>query len=194
MHCEARVCFPQSIAAQQSTSFLNSISTDKPKLTARNKIPCGFCDWNPKSTVFQIRILDPYAIYSCQDEALGAVYKAASRLMPIQILPGMKKKLSEFEDILVVATNNALNSTVGVSVASAIKFYVDLSLISKDIDKFRVQLNKFVPGSKLVEDRIIRNLAESLDVDRALIVSPEKAVDLKSFVENCREEFTMLKQ
>lgn len=99
--------------------------------------------------------------------------------------------LTEFDEILVQATDDALSSTVGVPIARAIKFYVDLSLISKDIDKFRLQLNKFVGGSKVVEDRIIRNLAESLDSERSLILEPEKVVDLKEFVENCRAEFSL---
>jgi hypothetical protein len=99
--------------------------------------------------------------------------------------------MSEFEEILVEATDNALVTVVGVPVARAIKFYMDLSLISKDIDKFRWQLNHFVSGSRLVEDRIIRNLAESLEADRALALSPESVGDLKTFVENCRAEFSM---
>ncbi len=89
------------------------------------------------------------------------------------------------------ATDSALATTVGVPVAGAIKFYIDLSLISKDIDRFRLQLNKFVPELKLVEDKIIRNLAESVGADRALVVSPEKGFDLKTFVENCRAEYKM---
>jgi len=99
--------------------------------------------------------------------------------------------MSGFEEILVEATDNALVTVVGVPVARAIKFYMDVSLISKDIDKFRWQLNQFVSGSKLVEDRIIRNLAESLEADRALALSPESVGDLKRFVENCRAEFSM---
>ncbi|HYB03397.1 MAG TPA: hypothetical protein VED17_02970 [Nitrososphaerales archaeon] len=99
--------------------------------------------------------------------------------------------MSEFDKILVEATDNALVTIVGVPVATAIKFYMDVSLISKDIDKFRWQLNKYVSGSKLVEDKIIRNLAESLESDRALVVSPENAGDLKLFVQNCRAEFSM---
>lgn len=98
--------------------------------------------------------------------------------------------MTEFDEILVQATDSALNSTVGTPVARAIKFYMDLSLISKDIDKFRLQLNRFVSGSKLVEDNIVRNLAESLDADRALAISTEKIPDLKTFVENCRAEFS----
>ncbi len=97
----------------------------------------------------------------------------------------------EFDEILVRATDDALNTTVGGPVAKAIKFYMDLSLVSKDIDKFRWQLNKFVAGSKLVEDKIIRNLAESLEVDRALAISSEKTPDLKAFVENCRAEYSL---
>jgi hypothetical protein len=80
---------------------------------------------------------------------------------------------------------------VGGPVATAIKFYMDVSLVSKDIDKFRVQLNRFVAGSKLVEDKIIRNLAESLEAERALTLSPESVGDLKTFVENCRAEFSL---
>ena len=80
---------------------------------------------------------------------------------------------------------------MGGPVATAIKFYMDVSLVSKDIDKFRVQLNKFIVGSKLVEDKIIRNLAESLEADRALTLSPETANDLKTFIENCRAEYSM---
>ncbi len=99
--------------------------------------------------------------------------------------------LSEFDEILVSATDNALVTVVGVPVATAIKFYMDVSLISKDIDKFRWQLNRYVSGSKLVEDRIIRNLAESLESDRALAVSPESAGDLKAFVQTCRAEFSL---
>jgi hypothetical protein len=98
--------------------------------------------------------------------------------------------VQEFDELLVEATDTALTSTVGEPIAKAIKFYVDLSLVSKDIDKFRWQLNKFVAGSKMLENQIIRNLAESLDADRALVVSPEKAGDLKTFVENCRAEYS----
>lgn len=99
--------------------------------------------------------------------------------------------MPEFDEILLEATDSALTTTVGEPVARAIKFYVDLSLISKDIDKFRWQLGKFVGGSKLpLEGRIIRNLAESLDAERALLVSPEKVIDLKTFVENCRAEYS----
>jgi len=68
---------------------------------------------------------------------------------------------------------------------------MDVSLVSKDIDKFRRQLNKFVTGSKVVEDKIVRNLAESLEADRALALSSEKVPDLKIFIENCRAEYSL---
>jgi hypothetical protein len=99
--------------------------------------------------------------------------------------------MSEFDKILVEATDNALVTVVGGPVAIAVKFYMDVTLISKDIDKFRRQLNRYVSGSRLVEDKIIRNLAQSLESDRALAVSPENVGDLKAFVENCRAEFSM---
>jgi hypothetical protein len=99
--------------------------------------------------------------------------------------------LSEFDSILVEAADNALITVVGIPAARAIKFYVDVSLVSRDIDKFRWQLNQFVSGSKLVEDRIIRNLAQSLEADRALAIAPENVGDLKTFVENLRAEFLM---
>jgi hypothetical protein len=101
----------------------------------------------------------------------------------------VKSFLSEFDQLLVRATNEALATTVGGPVATAIKFYIDVSLVSKDIDRFRSQLNRFVPGSNLVEEKIMRNLAESLDAGMALVVSPERASDLKSFVESCRAEY-----
>lgn len=99
--------------------------------------------------------------------------------------------MADFDKILVEATDNALTDAVGKPVATAIKFYMDVSLVSKDIDKFRWQLNKFVTGSKLVEDKIVRNLAESLEADRALALSPEKIPDLKAFIENCRAEYSL---
>ena len=99
------------------------------------------------------------------------------------------RNLSNFDEILVEATDNALASTVGVPIAQAIKFYMDVSLVSKDIDKFRSQLNKFVSSSKLVESKIISNLATSLDSNRATSLSTEDTSDLKRFVENCRSEY-----
>jgi hypothetical protein len=96
-----------------------------------------------------------------------------------------------FDELLVEATDTALTTTVGESVAKAIKFYMDLSLVSKDIDRFRRQLNKFVPGSKLLENQIKRNLAESLDADRTLVISTD--ADLKDFVESCRAEYSSMK-
>ena len=114
-----------------------------------------------------------------------------AKLPTVSISSECIAKLSEFDEILMHATDSALTTTVGSPVASAIKFYMDLSLISKDIDRFRLQLNKFVPGSKVVEDKIIRNLAESVGADRALALSPGTTPDLKIFVENCRAEYTM---
>jgi hypothetical protein len=100
--------------------------------------------------------------------------------------------LSEFERLLLEATDGALVTTMGEPVARAMKFYLDVGMISKDIDSFRRQLKKFfagsAAGSKLVEDKIMRNLADLMGASSALIPA-ESMADLKSFVENCRAEY-----
>ena len=96
--------------------------------------------------------------------------------------------MPDFDSLLVKATDGALISTMGVPVAQAMKFYLDVRLISKDIDSFRRQLGRFFAGSqtgsKLVEDKIMRNLAELMGAQSALIPK-ESLTDLKSFVDNC---------
>ena len=100
--------------------------------------------------------------------------------------------MPDFDGLLIKATDRALVSTMGEPVARAIKYYLDVGMISKDIDSFRRQLNKFfagsAAGSKLVEDKIMRNLADLMGASSALIPA-ESMADLKSFVENCRAEY-----
>jgi hypothetical protein len=101
-------------------------------------------------------------------------------------------ELSDFNGLLIEAADDALVTTMGEPIARAMKFYLDVDMISKDIDSFRRQLNKFFAGSaggsKLVEDKIMRNLAELMGARSALIPT-ENMTDLKSFVENCRAEY-----
>jgi len=101
-------------------------------------------------------------------------------------------RIPDFDGLLIKATDRALVSTMGEPVARAIKFYLDVGMISKDIDSFRRQLNRFfagsAAGSKLVEDKIMRNLAELMGARSALIPA-ESMADLKSFIENCRAEY-----
>jgi len=100
--------------------------------------------------------------------------------------------LADFDVLLIKATDGALLTTMGAPVAQAMKFYLDVGLVSKDIDRFRLQLNKFFAGShtgtKLVEDKIMRNLADLMGA-RSALIPKESMADLKSFVENCRSEY-----
>ena len=101
-----------------------------------------------------------------------------------------------FNSILLRAVDSALVGAIGDSAAKAIKFYVEVSVITQDPDTFKAQLENVFSGSeagpKLIEDKIVQTLIALLNQTHAVSVSIEKwqnAKDLRDFINDCRKQF-----
>ncbi|MDA4131044.1 MAG: hypothetical protein OK457_09760 [Thaumarchaeota archaeon] len=103
-----------------------------------------------------------------------------------------------FNSLLLSAVDSALISTMGESAAAAIKFYLQVQMITKDPDAFRRQLEKFFSGSeagsRLIESKIKRNLATLMMQTHSVSVSTDKLDDrdLKQFIDSCKSEFLLV--
>ncbi len=113
----------------------------------------------------------------------------------------MSTKLKEtrptggFNSLLLTAVDSALVSTIGDSAATAIKFYLQVSMITKDPDGFSRQLEKFFKGSeagsKLIESKIKKNLATLMMQTHSVSV-PTSNLDeraLSQFIDSCKSQF-----
>jgi hypothetical protein len=102
-----------------------------------------------------------------------------------------------FNSILLRAVDNALVDTIGESAAKAVKFYVEVSVITKDPESFKAQLEKLFSGSdagsKLIEEKIMETLASLLKQSHSLTVSVDKwkDADLRQFIEECKRQFIL---
>jgi hypothetical protein len=102
-----------------------------------------------------------------------------------------------FNSLLLRAVDSALVSTIGESAATAMKFYLQIPIITKDPEAFSRQLGKFFSGSeagsRLIESKIKRNLATLMMQTHSVSVSTDKLDqrELGQFIENCKSEFLL---
>src|ERR1700730_14620773 len=102
-----------------------------------------------------------------------------------------------FNSLLLWAVDSALVSTMGESAAVAMKFYLQVPLITKDPEAFSKQLERFFrgseAGSKLIETKIKKNLATLMMQTHSVSVSTDKLEqrDLGQFIESCKSEFLL---
>jgi hypothetical protein len=107
---------------------------------------------------------------------------------------------TSFENILLRAVDLALVSALGMSAATAVKFYVDTSLICQDPLLFEESLNKLFGssqrGEKLLEERIKKFLVDILATEFSIQVPIEElsrtrgATTFSDFVKACRREYS----
>ena len=97
----------------------------------------------------------------------------------------------------MTAVDSALVSTIGDSAATAIKFYLQISMITKDPEGFSRQLEKFFKGSeagsRLIESKIKKNLA-TLMMQTLSVSVPTNNLDeraLARFIDSCRTQFLL---
>ena len=99
--------------------------------------------------------------------------------------------------MLLRAVDSALVSTMGESAAIAMKFYLQIPIITKDPEAFSRQLEKFFSGSeagsRLIETKIKKNLATLMMQTHSVSVSTDKLEqrDLGQFIESCKSEFLL---
>jgi hypothetical protein len=102
-----------------------------------------------------------------------------------------------FNSILLRAVDSALISTMGESAAIALKFYLQIPIITKDPEAFSRQLEKFFKGSeagsRLIETKIKKNLATLMMQTHSVSVSTDKLEqrDLGQFIDSCKSEFLL---
>jgi hypothetical protein len=102
-----------------------------------------------------------------------------------------------FNSLLLRAVDSALVGAIGESAATAMKFYLQISVITKDPEAFSRQLEKFFSGSeagsRLIESRIKKNLATLMMQNRSVSVSTDKLEQraLGQFIESCKSEFLL---
>jgi hypothetical protein len=102
-----------------------------------------------------------------------------------------------FNSLLLMAVDSALISTMGESATAAMKFYLQISIITKDPEAFTRQLEKFFSGSqagsKLIETKIKKNLAILMMQTHSVSVSTDKLEqrDLGQFIDGCKSEFLL---
>jgi hypothetical protein len=100
----------------------------------------------------------------------------------------------EFNSLLVRAVDTALVECIGDSATKAVKVCIEVSVITKDPDQFKAQLEKLFSGSetgsKLLEDKIMRTLAGLLNQSHAVSLSVDdlKEDDLRQFIEDCKTQ------
>ena len=105
------------------------------------------------------------------------------------------KPAGGFNSLLLQAVDAALISTLGESAAMAMKFYLEVSMITKDPDGFVRQLEKFFSGSeagsRLIEGKIKRNLATLIMQAHSVSISEKELdnEDLRQAIDSCRSEF-----
>jgi hypothetical protein len=110
------------------------------------------------------------------------------------------RSASQFENILLKAVDLALFSTLGKSATTAVKFYVDTSLICQDPFLFEESLNKLFgsseKGQKILEERIKKFLVEVLENEYSVHIPVEDwsrkgiANTFTEFIEACRKEYS----
>ncbi|MFI5421516.1 MAG: hypothetical protein ACHQ1H_11165 [Nitrososphaerales archaeon] len=115
----------------------------------------------------------------------------------------MSTKLTEtkptggFNSLLMTAVDSALVSTMGESAAAAMKFYLQVSMITKDPDGFSRQLERFFKGSeagsRLIESKIKKNLATLMMQTHSVSVSTNNLDEraLAQFIDSCKGQFLL---
>src|ERR1700730_950281 len=107
------------------------------------------------------------------------------------------KPAGGFNSLLLRAVDSALVSTIGESAAIAMKFYLQIPIITKDPEAFSRQLEKFFSGSeagsRLIESKIKRNLATLMMQTHSVSVSTDRLDqrELGQFIESCKSEFLL---
>ena len=107
----------------------------------------------------------------------------------------MNQEGGGFNTVLLRAVDTALVQTVGESAAKAVKFYVEVSVITKDPESFEAQLKKLFSGSdagsKLIEERIVKALVVQLQQAHSVSISMDKwrDEDLKQFIDYCKVRY-----
>jgi len=102
-----------------------------------------------------------------------------------------------FNSMLMKSVDIALTAALGDSAAKAVKFYVDVSTITKEPDTFKKQLDKLFSasgaGSQLIEVKIMESMALLLKQSRSISVPTGnlETQDLKRFIEKCKRQFLL---
>jgi len=118
--------------------------------------------------------------------------------MSMVIRKGTDVSSGGFNSLLLRAVDTGLVGTLGESAAKAVKFYIDVSAITKEPDDFKAQLDNLFSGSgagsKLIEGRIRKALAEEMSEVRSISVSQQSAESqsLSQFIENCKRQYIIL--
>jgi hypothetical protein len=104
------------------------------------------------------------------------------------ILSGDKR---DFNSILITAVDRALSESMGQSVSGAIKACIPIQTITTDPKGFALKLEKMTGGTKVVEQRIMRNLEIMISErnSRPLGSFQSQQMDFGGFIENCRGQF-----
>jgi len=97
------------------------------------------------------------------------------------------------------AVDLALAGTLGQSGATAVKFYVDTSLIYEDPSLFEESLSRLFGSSSkglgLIEERIRSNLQDILAKECSItfpveVSSTSMELNFSQFIQNCKKEFS----
>jgi hypothetical protein len=116
-------------------------------------------------------------------------------LSQIAVEKTTEARTKDFNGILLKAVDGALAESIGESASRVVKLSVEVSVITRNPDDFKAQLERLFSGSdegpKIIEEKIMIALTSLLKQSSSVIVSIDKwkDTDLRQFVQDCKDQF-----